>query len=45
MFKQEIRTFSSKYPDGTLMFPGRWRCTFVLIAGSVWYMIGMEPFE
>jgi hypothetical protein len=45
MLKQEIRQFSSRYLDGTLMYPGKWLCTYVLAFGSVWIQVGMESVE
>lgn len=43
--KEEIRTFSSRTPDGVLMYPGNWRCTYVEIVSGVWFMVAMEAVE
>jgi hypothetical protein len=29
--KQEVETYNSRHLDGTLMYPGRWICTYVLM--------------
>lgn len=43
--KQEVRTYSSKYLDGTLMYPGKWLCTYALFWNSVWVMIDQQSME
>jgi len=41
--KQTIEVYSSKRLDGTLMYPGKWRCTYALFWNSIWVQIGREP--
>lgn len=41
--KQEIATYSSKHLDGSLMYPGKYLCTYALLWNSVWVLIGREP--
>ena len=42
MVKTEIRTFGSRYLDQTLMYPGKWVLTWVLV-GATWVCVSMEP--
>lgn len=41
--KQEVETYVSKRLDGTLMYPGKWLCTYALLWNAVWVLIGREP--
>jgi hypothetical protein len=40
--KQEVETYNSRHLDGTLMYPGRWICTYVLMWNSVWVLVARE---
>lgn len=42
MFRQDEVTFSSRYRDQTLMYPGVWVVTYVLFCG-VWMQIDCSP--
>jgi hypothetical protein len=42
MLKQEVRQLSSQHRDGTLMYPGRWLFTWLLV-GAVWHLLRIEP--
>lgn len=41
--KQKVETYSSKRLDGSLMYPGRWLCTYALLWQSVWVLIDRKP--
>jgi hypothetical protein len=42
MIKQEIRTFSSQNPDGSLKYPGRWLLAWAQCGAMPWVLIGIE---
>ena len=41
--RQEIHTYSSRYLDQSLMYPGKWVETYAEICEGVWFLIGREP--
>lgn len=43
--RQEVRTFSSRYLDQTLMYPGKWVLTHVKLPNMPWTLVSMEPYE
>lgn len=45
MIKHEIREFASQWPNGALIYPGRWMLTWAKLGAMPWMLIGMEPFE
>lgn len=42
--KQEVQQLGSRYLDQTLMYPGKYIFTWMLVC-SVWHLVGMEPTE
>lgn len=43
--KQTVEHYSSKYLDGSLMYPGAWLCTYALMWGAVWVLVDRQPCE
>jgi hypothetical protein len=44
MLKQEVRTFSSRYVSGHLMYSGQYVLTWARITGTgVWTLVAMAP--
>jgi hypothetical protein len=44
MLKQEVRTFSSRWENGQLMYPGQYVLTWARVAGTgVWALVAMAP--
>lgn len=42
MLKHETRTLKSQNPDGSPMYPGLYRLTWLRIPGGVWMLVVME---
>lgn len=42
MIKHEIAELPSRYPNGVLMYPGRWLLTWAKCGAMPWVLIGME---
>jgi hypothetical protein len=45
MIKQIRVQYTSQWPDRSLMFPGIWIETYVLLCPGVWWLIDSRPEE